>query len=54
MPTDWSFLDEYGELITGCEVCHGSRLEGFDPYSETEHTDTTPCSACLETGEEQK
>jgi hypothetical protein len=41
MPTDWSFLDENGDLITGCASCSGSGLEGFDPDSEVENAHKT-------------
>ena len=39
--------DENGDLVLGCKPCSGSGLEGFDPDSDTPHTDTTPCSDCM-------
>jgi hypothetical protein len=50
MPTDWSFLDENGDLITGCASCSGSGLEGFDSDSEVPHKDTAICVKCNGTG----
>jgi hypothetical protein len=50
MPTDWSFLDENGDLITGCDSCSGSGLQGFDAASEEPHKGTAICVECNGTG----
>jgi len=50
MATDWSFLDENGDIKTACAGCSGSGLQGFEPEDETPHKGTELCVKCKGSG----